>query len=199
MRRRLRRIRERRERRRQTPRANLRRFLASVRERGLDPRHVVDVGANVGRWTERALQAFPTCRITMLEPQVEMTRHLERLCAAHERARWIQAAVGKACGEAVLTVNDDPTSSSLAYSAEDAAAHGWERRVVPVVTLDHLAKAELKAIPEIVKLDAEGSRAGDPGGRDIPARHDRDVPARAGPHPTACRHARLPREHAVHA
>jgi FkbM family methyltransferase len=137
------------------PVGDLRSFLEDVHARGLAPTHIVDVGAHKGDWSRVAHRVWPRARFTLIEPQVEMRPYIEAF-TAHASARWIQAGAADTVGEATLTVNPDPTSSTFALTAEEAAERSLsERRIVPVVTLDAVLAEDEGAVPELVKLDVE--------------------------------------------
>lgn len=138
------------------PKGDLTAALAGLAARGFVPAHIVDVGANRGRWSAKAARVFPQASFTLIEPQAEMVRHLDAFCRRHGGARWIEAGAGAAAGEAALSVAPDHATSTFVLSAEQSAAHGHERRRVPVVTLDHVASDVIEAIPDLVKIDAEG-------------------------------------------
>jgi FkbM family methyltransferase len=131
-------------------------FLRQIGMRGFYPRNVVDVGANKGLWSEKALTVFPHARYVLLEPQIEMKEHLDRFCARHPgRVQWINAGAGPASGELPFTLTG-ATSSTFTFSVEQARELGHQQRSVPVVTLDDVCAKYVGAIPELVKIDAEG-------------------------------------------
>lgn len=131
-------------------------FLRHLGMRGFYPRNVVDVGANRGRWSEKAMTVFPQARYVLLEPQIEMKTHLDRFCARYPgRVRWIHAGAGAANGSLPFTLTGS-TSSTFTYSPEQAQDLGLTQRVVPVLTLDHVCAEYVGDIPELVKIDAEG-------------------------------------------
>lgn len=131
-------------------------FLRNLGTRGFYPRNIVDVGANKGRWSDKAMTVFPEARYLLLEPQIEMKEHLDRFCARNPgRAQWINAGAGAADGELPFTLTGS-TSSTFTYSPDQARELGLAQRTVPVLTLDHVCAKYLGAIPDLVKIDAEG-------------------------------------------
>jgi FkbM family methyltransferase len=140
---------------RSLPLGDVQAFCEGLRDRGLVPRHVFDVGANRGDWSRAAREVFPDADYTLIEPQIEMRPSLERFCAETKHARWINAGAGAEQGEMKITVFPDTVSSSFAITDAQAREWGLEQRAVPIVTLDAVA-AELGAVPEMVKLDVEG-------------------------------------------
>ena len=86
-----------------------------------------------------------------------MKEHLERFCNGSQGSRWIHAGAGAKLGRRELTVVPDTVSSSFTISEEDAQTQNYERRSVSIITLDHLVTNVIHSIPELVKVDAEGS------------------------------------------
>ena len=133
------------------------RLFRQIKKKGFIPTHIIDVGANKGDWARDAHEVFPDCAFTLIEPQVEMKPHLDRFCSEVKDARWLLAGAGASAGELPITVrSDDLSASSFAISEEEAKSHGFERRVVSLVTLDSICEDSTLPIPEIVKIDAEG-------------------------------------------
>lgn len=138
------------------PKGDLVAFLRNIAARGFDPRRIVDIGANRGLWSAKARRVFPAARFLLVGPQAEMGTHLDRFCARSPGAQWLCAGVAAEPGELPFTVTPNSVASSFTCTTAEAREHGWERRLVPVVTLDHLCREVLGAIPEMVKIDAEG-------------------------------------------
>ncbi len=138
------------------PKGDLTSFLLNVAERDFRPAHIVDVGANRAKWSEKALAVFPDCQFTLLEPQIEMKPHLERFCQASPGSTWITAGVGEELGELAMTIHPDTVSTTFTRSSDSAEASGLQQRVVPIITLDHLVENVIEVVPEMVKIDAEG-------------------------------------------
>jgi FkbM family methyltransferase len=130
------------------------RLFRQLRDQGFKPNHIIDVGAHRGDWSRDARHYFPEAGFTLIEPQIEMAPCLETFCQETRQARWLVAGAGALPGELHLTVTDRLDTSSFAFTANHAENNGFERRLVPVVTLD--AVCTDSPIPEMVKIDAEG-------------------------------------------
>jgi FkbM family methyltransferase len=138
------------------PKGNVTSCLLNLAERGFEPHHIFDVGANKASWSRCARRVYPRCGITLIEPQIEMKMHLDAFCSRNEGCRWVLAGAGAEPGELPLTVHPDTVSSTFVFSQERADAAGLQRRMVPIVTLDSLVEENGGIVPDIVKIDAEG-------------------------------------------
>lgn len=124
----------------------------------LDPRVVLDVGANVGDYAQRVLQSTGAT-VYSFEPQPLVAKGLsERLVPFGERAVVVPRGVGAESG--VLELRYNPDSSELAsFSAEvDAISYvrNVERIEVPVVSLDDYAAEVGLTRVDFIKIDTEG-------------------------------------------
>jgi len=124
----------------------------------LDPRVVLDVGANVGDYAQGVLQST-SATVHCFEPQPIVAKGLaERLAPFGERAVVVPRGVGAQSG--VLELRYNPDSSELAsFSAEvDAISYvrNVERIEVPVVSLDDYAAEVGLTRVDFIKIDTEG-------------------------------------------
>jgi FkbM family methyltransferase len=85
-----------------------------------------------------------------------MEPHLKRFCRKGPNRRYLLVGAGSELGELPFTVNPDTVSSTFVATAENAARQGYTQRVVPLVTIDHVVHTILHAVPDIIKVDAEG-------------------------------------------
>jgi FkbM family methyltransferase len=128
-------------------------FFASIKRLGFDPKHIVDIGANHGSWTRKATRFFPDAEYTLFEPQDHLKIHVEDMIEAGRKIRWISAGVSDVSGMLPFSVAArDDSSRFLDADAE----HGGAQISVEVQTLDEFLASNRLAIPEMVKIDAEG-------------------------------------------
>ena len=52
------------------------RLLTSLRNMGMTPSHIVDIGANHGGWSRSALSIFPNVYLSIFEPQERLGEYL---------------------------------------------------------------------------------------------------------------------------
>ena len=62
-----------------------------------------------------------TAQTVVIEPQQEMSSHLDAFCRRHADCRWLCCGVSDGDGEQPFTVCSDNHCSSFQYSAADAA------------------------------------------------------------------------------
>ena len=112
-------------------------------------RVVIDVGANVGEWSARVLEAAPNARLIAYEPSASACMAFRR---RHDgRAELVDAAVGDQAGEVhFFEETDAGETSSLVTNAKG------HRRRVRMVTLDEeLDRLDVEHV-DLLKIDAEG-------------------------------------------
>jgi FkbM family methyltransferase len=89
---------------------------------------------------------FPTAHYTLVEPQESLREYVADL----GRITWISAGVADVSGTLPFTLAARDDSSSFAPGATSAP-----RIEVPVLTINEIAD-RIGAVPEMVKIDAEG-------------------------------------------
>jgi FkbM family methyltransferase len=140
------------------PVCDIRSFLDDVKFRGFKPVGLIDVGANRGDWTRMALAVFPGLSGILIEPQDEMETSLLELCREMPRLRYVKAGAGKADGELVQTIFDDPTGSTFLLPVDSDQIKTGKQRRTRIVTIDSiLSLPENRGFqPDLVKLDIQG-------------------------------------------
>ena len=131
------------------PKLSKRIALKRIRELGITPRTIFDVGVATG--TKGLYGVFPDVRYVMVEPLVESAPFMEELLQTYPGSIAVQAAAGRAPGEAEFVV--DPTLSGSSFLLKPKFG---ETRTVPIVTLDGLVEQHQLEGPFIVKLDVQG-------------------------------------------
>jgi FkbM family methyltransferase len=127
-------------------------FFSLLKRYGFDPRHIIDVGANKGSWTRRAISFFPNACYTLVEPQDHLKAHIQDLVEQGFKITWINAGASDASGTLSFNISDRDDSSTFVSLPGNAKA---PQISVAVKTLDEIVSAA-NARPEMVKIDAEG-------------------------------------------
>lgn len=137
------------------PNADLFSCLSNLRARGWAPRHVLDIGANQGKWSALCRRVFPDASYTLVEPQIEMKSRLDRFCQGHPESRWLQVGVSDECGRLPFVVYEDQVSSTFDFDPS-RKIRDCEVREIEVTTVDALIESGQCPVPDLLKIDAEG-------------------------------------------
>ena len=125
--------------------------LRRVRDQGVVPREIVDVGASDGCWTRDCLRVFPDARYLLIEPLPQHAGALADLRARHPNVAVWQGGLASAPGELDLLAHGDQSS----FLASDSFhAHGAQR--VEVRTLDSFLDTPALRAPDLIKADVQG-------------------------------------------
>ncbi|MDA8587069.1 FkbM family methyltransferase [Rhodobacteraceae bacterium] len=122
---------------------------------GFRPEHIVDIGANHGKWSRFAADQFPNTQISAFEPQKELaSSHID--LDENRNVHLHYKGLGDFDGFAPFTFHEKDDSSSFLYSSDEAASQGFAQSKVEIAKLDSFfANSDLPQ-PDMIKIDAEG-------------------------------------------
>jgi FkbM family methyltransferase len=135
--------------------------VASKSAGGGDPVLVVDVGANVGEFSELALREFGATKLIAVEPTPEIYAALTEKFKSDPRLEGLNACLGAFTGSLDFLVHADTKTSSLFpresrrryFAADDqVVAH----TSVPITTLDALCAERGITNVALLKMDTQG-------------------------------------------
>jgi FkbM family methyltransferase len=112
---------------------------------------IIDVGANAGQSTLRCARQFPEARIHGLEPVPDTFQKLSSAVQSFANIQPHRIALGRASGERILVLADDPAMSRF---ARDEAAD--RTTVVQVVTLTDFCRDHDIDHIDFIKIDTVG-------------------------------------------
>lgn len=117
---------------------------------------VFDVGANVGEWSEKMVQAHPEVRIYMFEPSPSCRKEIES--KSIPGATLVPAALGSSKGVANLNFSSDTDGSASLHARGDSYFQDREYRSieVEVTTIDEVIKSHAIEFVDFMKMDIEG-------------------------------------------
>ncbi|WP_018615830.1 FkbM family methyltransferase [Segetibacter koreensis] len=131
-------------------------FYTNLKSFGFNPVHIVDIGANHGRWTREALKHFPDAYYTLLEPQYWLKSSIEDLLNTNKKINFNGVGAGASAGSFKFTIHDKDHSCSFKFTEEEAHQRGFKQVDLQVVTLNELLADNKLPTPDIIKIDAEG-------------------------------------------
>ena len=124
--------------------------LTRLKEMGYLPAYCLDIGAYEGTWTQEFKTIFPTCSVTMIEPQFEKEELLRKTMVAFYDVDYHIALLG--AEEKVVLFNKYETASSILEEYYPTGAHIDKRQLS---RLDTLALS-FKNRPDFIKIDTQG-------------------------------------------
>ncbi len=131
-------------------------LFSMLKQRGVKPKHILDVGANRGYWTRMALRFFPDAHYTLVEPQDALKTYVQDLIDAGYKIKWINAGASDKPSKMQFTLAERDDSSTFTLSEEQARRAGLRQIHVEVKTLNDIVREVDEPAPQIMKIDAEG-------------------------------------------
>lgn len=116
---------------------------------------LIDVGANVGKWSQKALEINPTSKIFAFEPNPESYKILSQI----SQIEALNVACGAQEGRATIyRKSDDPTwpLASLQRDAISRLTDDMEETEIQVTTLDQFIESQKIENVDLLKIDVEG-------------------------------------------
>lgn len=130
--------------------------LARLRDAGMLPRTVFDVGAAFGDWSTACAEVFPNATFVLLEPIEEYRAILEPRAARLRSATVLPSAASNVSGTTSINVHRDLVGSSLLKETEGGDVDGVPR-VVTTWRLDDLIHEHALQGPFLLKVDVQGA------------------------------------------
>jgi FkbM family methyltransferase len=122
---------------------------------GPEVRVVVDVGANVGDWSARAIESFPALeRLICFEPGTWAADELQKRLGGDARVDVVRRAVGDRRAE--VTFWEEPHGGTMSSGVAGHSSSSAIARTVETVTLDEELRRLAVDKVDLLKVDAEG-------------------------------------------
>lgn len=121
--------------------------LLRLKDIGVNPECIIDVGAAVGSWSENAIEIWPSASFHLIEPLTEQTIKLEKLKKKYSKINIHEGVAGNTTGSVSFSVSEDLDGSGV-YGVQG------NTRDVPVFKIDVIVKNELG--PILIKMDTHG-------------------------------------------
>jgi FkbM family methyltransferase len=140
-------------------------MVCALKQQGIQPKTIIDVGANVGQFAIAAAKLFsPVTQIYSFEPYPEVVELLQQNVHHLKNITIYPLALGKNEGEIAFHVNTHSHSSSILPLAEahrDAFPYAQEVKTITVTlsTLDKIFSMVMLEPPILLKLDVQGYEA----------------------------------------
>lgn len=125
--------------------------LHRMKQKGINPSTIIDLGAAQGTWSLTAMNFWPDAKYLLFEPLSERKKELDDLKGLHKNVHVIYAAAGRKKGFVDFGVTDDLDGSGI-FENHDPA----KLRRIEVNTIDEeIRRIGLKP-PFLIKFDTHG-------------------------------------------
>jgi FkbM family methyltransferase len=125
--------------------------IENMKRCGFEPASVIDAGAFVGEWTERARTIWPAAQFLMVEPQPNKHQRLRAMC--NDSVQLEPCMLGASEAESVAFHMDDLGGSSVLEQYQNKCA---VVETLPRMTLDAVVNKHRLAGPIFLKADVQG-------------------------------------------
>ena len=128
--------------------------LRKLKEKGFNPRHVVDGGAYMGNWTRMVKRNFPGAGVLMIEPQQDKRPLLIQVQNEFPgTVDYVQCLLGAEAKDAVPFFENEGGGSSV---LRELTHSPFKTTTVPMRTLDDLLRERKITDAALLKLDLQG-------------------------------------------
>lgn len=131
-------------------------LLQDLKGRGLKCKSILDVGANATDWSRMAKNIFPEAFFFLIEPQVEMEKHLKAFTDEFSNSSYFLNGAGSDTGVLTLTVRDNFRGSSFLPKQDKTLLETGKQRKIEIIKIDDFLENDKIIQPEMVKLDIQG-------------------------------------------
>ncbi len=122
--------------------------LLRLKDIGINPSVIIDVGAAEGEWTKLSLKSWPNASYHLIEPLTEQGTKLKSLMNQEHNIQCHFAVAGNHIGEVQFSVSENLLGSGV--FGDDAP----NKRALPTITIDSILNKS--AEPNLIKLDTHG-------------------------------------------
>ncbi len=136
-------------------------MISRAKLAGVQPRTVIDTGANIGKFTVASSRLFLDAEVFPIEPDPLVAKQLYKNVGPSIANNVRVTAVGDKTGTVTFHVNRDSQVSSILPLGEDRIGYFPESTVVnqitvPLITLDDLFGDVRLEEPILLKIDVQG-------------------------------------------
>jgi len=136
-------------------------MLSSLKKQELNPKSIIDVGANVGQFAVASANIYPDSEVYSFEPLPECFSQLQDNSRPYKNITVCQMALGEEKGSVTFNVNKHSHSSSILPLSDNHKKSFPDAEVsheieVEVNTLDSALEAIELVSPVLLKIDVQG-------------------------------------------
>jgi len=131
--------------------------LNNLKENGLNPRTIIDVGAAFGSWSLLCSKTFQHSQYILIEGLKEYEIALQKATSNTPNASYKLCCVSDSSSLKTIFVHSDLVGSSLKKEYEPHNQSSSQKRIVPCKTLNEICLEEHLSPPYLIKMDIQGA------------------------------------------
>ena len=139
--------------------------FAWLKSKGVFPSTVVDIGANVGRWTTATAKVWPDASYLMVEANREHEQSLRAVTRRLQKAQLAIALLGNATRQVpyfaaspkARRYHGQNTGNSIFLENRPGSSAAFSPRTEQMTSLDDLLASRGLGMPRVLKLDVQGA------------------------------------------
>jgi len=131
-------------------------LLEDLKQRGLNCKTILDIGANHAHWSRMAKHIFPDARFCLIEPLTELKPELDAFCNEFHGSTYISAGAGPQKNKITLTPWDYLAGSSVLPAPQNDLKSMGKQREIEIISIDDLLSESVIHNPELIKIDIQG-------------------------------------------
>ena len=131
---------------------------------GFQPQYVLDIGANVGSWTDQMAVYFPDSHFLMVEANLKHSNALQSICDKHHKVEFcieLLSETSKDCNYHTLknasADNLETGNSIFKEKTKHYSDSNTEIKILKSKTLDNLLEEKNINKVDLIKLDVQGA------------------------------------------
>jgi FkbM family methyltransferase len=133
--------------------------FTALRRGGFNPQAIFDVGSSHSGWSKDVSKVWPDSRFFLFEPLIDYRSFYKRTTEWVMRKRsnftLLKTALGSQDGE--VDIYSDPDGYSASTLLRGPAGNIAEKISIPIARLDTLISSKTVPVPDLMKLDVQGS------------------------------------------
>lgn len=125
-----------------------------LRHMDIVPKHVIDIGANIGQFPLTIASVVPGVEVDALEPNGDIYKILQKNVKDYKNVRTFNVGVGKASNAATMFY--EPTRSGVGSLLAENAGNKDKLKEIPITLVDDIPTITKRRSYDLIAIDVEG-------------------------------------------
>ncbi|HSX36465.1 MAG TPA: FkbM family methyltransferase [Patescibacteria group bacterium] len=125
-----------------------------LRHMKITPKHVIDIGGNIGQFPITMAAIVPDAKVDALEPNGDIYKILKKNASAYNNVKTYNVGVGASKASAKMFY--EPTRSGVGSLLQENAGDKARLKEIPITLVDDVPKLTKRDHYDLVTIDVEG-------------------------------------------